>query len=155
MNRNTCTAVHVPTHLECQVCYDTWTHPVQLRKCGHIFCRNCVPPTTPECVVCRTAVTGFVAPSDGVCEASMNVPVMCSSCGWQGTRKASLSHQCDSCQTHSSYRPLPAMTDSEWVALALEERNGAASAGAGHPVHQSALPVHAAISADTMPGIPL
>ncbi|CAJ1014883.1 Zinc finger, C3HC4 type (RING finger)/RING-type zinc-finger containing protein, putative [Leishmania lindenbergi] len=155
MNKNTCTAVHVPAHIECQVCYDTWTNPVQLLKCGHIFCRNCAPPATTRCAICHSTVAGFAMPSEGIIEASMNVPVLCTSCGWRGTRKASLSHQCNPGQTHSLYITQPPMTDREWVEFALQGRNHVVVDVATGSVHQDALPPSVGISTDTVQGIPL
>ncbi|KAG5478270.1 hypothetical protein CUR178_04985 [Leishmania enriettii] len=155
MYKSTCTAVHVPLHIECQVCYDTWTNPVQLLKCGHIFCRNCAPPKTTRCAICHSTVLGFAMPSEGVVEASMNVPVLCTSCGWRGTRKASLSHRCDSGLTHSSYTTQPPMTDREWVDFALQGQNCAVMGAAAHTLHHDALPASAAMSRDTVQGIQL
>lgn len=155
MNRNTCTAVNMPTHLECQVCFDTWTNPVQLLKCGHIFCRNCAPPSTTRCTICNAAVAGFSIPSEGVIEASMSVPVLCTSCSWRGTRKASLAHQCDSGHTHSMYEERPAMTDREWVEYALQGRDGVVAAAVTRTTHQEALPSAAAIYGEPVTGIPL
>ncbi|CAG9574608.1 Zinc_finger_C3HC4_type_(RING_finger)_containing_protein_putative [Leishmania major strain Friedlin] len=155
MNKSTCTAVQVPKHIQCQVCYDTWTNPVQLLKCGHIFCRHCAPPTTTRCAICHTTVSGFAMPSEGITEASMSVTVLCTSCGWRGNRKASLSHQCNPSLTYSSYVTQPQMNDREWVEFALQGRNSAVLDAAAHRVHQDALPSSEAITADAVEGIPL
>ncbi|KAG5477790.1 hypothetical protein LSCM1_05089 [Leishmania martiniquensis] len=155
MHKSTCTAVHVPLHIECQVCYDSWTNPVQLLKCGHIFCQSCAPPTTTRCAICYSTVSGFAMLSEGVVEATMNVAVLCTSCGWRGTRKASLSHRCNPALTHSSYTTQPPMTDREWVDFALQRPNSAAVGVAAQTVHYDALPHSASISPDTVQGIPL
>ncbi|KPA79205.1 hypothetical protein ABB37_05694 [Leptomonas pyrrhocoris] len=155
MNRNTCTAVHVPSHMECQVCFDSWTSPTQLLKCGHIFCENCVSPSTTRCSICHATVTGFTKPSASIMEASMNIPVLCSSCGWRGTRKASLVHRCDPGQTHSPYMTQPPMTNEEWVAFALQGRDANGKLIVTEVAHRVALTSTESISTDAVRGIPM
>ncbi|KPI83521.1 hypothetical protein ABL78_7437 [Leptomonas seymouri] len=155
MNKNTCTAVKVPLHMECQVCFDSWTNPTQLLKCGHIFCENCVPPVTMRCSMCYATVTSYSKPSAAIVEASMNVPVLCSSCGWRGSRKASLAHRCDPGQTHSPYMTQYPMTDEEWMAFALQGRGADGKLIATGVVHKAALASSEGISTDAVLGIPM
>lgn len=123
MSKNTCTATNVPSHLECQVCLDAWRDPVQLLKCGHIFCRACVPPSSTRCPQCRGDVTGFQTPGEEIVAATWRVSVVCSSCGWRGTRQASETHRCDSRETHTAYAQYPKRTDIEWVQIATDPKS--------------------------------
>lgn len=155
MNKNMCMAVNVPPHMECQVCYDSWTNPTQLLRCGHIFCENCISPSTTRCSICYATVTGFTKPSTAIVEASMNVPVLCSSCGWRGTRRASLIHHCDPGQTHSPYMTQQPMTCEEWVAFALHSRDANGKLTSAGIVHHTVLTSSEGISSDAVQGIPL
>lgn len=52
----------------CCICMDTPTKPKQLRKCGHIFCKECIEqyfeykPTCPSCGTIYGKVTGDQPP---------------------------------------------------------------------------------------------
>lgn len=155
MNKSTCTAVNVPSHMECLICYDSWTNPTQLLKCGHIFCENCVSASTKRCSICYATVTGFTKPSAAIVDASLDVPVLCSSCGWRGTRKASLTHRCDPGQTHSPYMTQHPMSDEEWVAFAMQGRDAKGKLIATSVTHRVALTASEGITTDAVQGIPL
>jgi hypothetical protein len=85
----------------------------------------------------------------------MNVPVLCSSCGWRGSRKASLTHRCDPGQTHSPYMVQRPMTDEEWVAFALQGRDTYGKLIAAGEVRSVVLPASEGIPGDAVQGIPL
>ncbi|CCW65974.1 unnamed protein product [Phytomonas sp. Hart1] len=120
MPRNACTAVHVAAHMECQVCFDTWSHPMQL-NCGHIFCEHCVPTCVTHCHICHSHIFGMHPPSDHIIEETLKVPVLCSSCGWRGTRKASEAHRCDSREVHSMFESYPQLSDDDWFKIATNQ----------------------------------
>lgn len=119
MSNNTCTAVSTPAQLECQICLDTWRNPIQLLPCGHIFCARCVSGGAgAKCHVCQVPVTGTEKPSAAITAATAAVPVVCSSCGWRGTRREAEAHRCDSRDTNSTYDTYPQRTDEEWLRVA-------------------------------------
>lgn len=132
------------------MCLDSWTHPVQLKGCGHIFCKSCIGNTKDKCKICGAISSGFCAPPDDIVAAAQNVEVCCTSCGWRGTRKASLNHRCDPTQTHSPYLSYPPLTDDEWVRLALEGRKGAGVSGT-----RDALPSSEALGSAVVNGVVL
>lgn len=125
MSKNSCTAVNVPGYLECQICFDSWRNPVQVLKCGHIFCSHCATANGSRCFICRGDITGTQAPDEKIIQAALSVPVVCSSCGWRGTRGEGETHRCDSRMTHSHYTRYPQHTDEEWVRIATAHRDGA------------------------------
>ncbi|CCW62592.1 unnamed protein product [Phytomonas sp. EM1] len=120
MPKNACTAVHVAAHLECQVCFDTWSDPIQL-NCGHIFCMHCVPASITRCHICNTRILAMQPPGEYIVQETLKVPVLCSSCGWRGTRKMASAHRCDSREVHSMFESYPRLNDDEWFKLATNQ----------------------------------
>lgn len=132
MNGNsTCTAVQVPSYMECQVCFDTWSSPVQLTPCGHIFCAHCARGSDGRCGICRAHITTSAPASDAIFLATEVVPVVCSSCGWRGTRKQGNSHRCNVKDTHTVYERYPQRTDEEWMQAVRGSPMPQAQAGSG------------------------
>lgn len=127
MTQGNCVAIQEIASLTCQVCFDTWSNPVQLLPCRHTFCAKCVPPSVLDCPLCKSLVQQRGLPEEGIMNASELVRVRCGGCGWEGTRKASFAHHCGVNDTHSKLESYPEQTDEE-ILLALR---GAAVGGNG------------------------
>eukprot|EP00796_Vickermania_ingenoplastis_P011303 gene11303-7835_t len=115
MTLNSCSAIDADPSLECQICFDTWRHPVQLDPCGHIFCAKCVTSSCSKCPSCREPIVKKREPPMEVLVAVENVRVLCGGCGWKGTRKAAEHHRCGSRDTHTELERHLERSDEEIV----------------------------------------
>lgn len=113
MTTNSCVAIQAIPSLTCQACFDTWSNPVQLLPCRHTFCAKCVPSSVRACPLCKSPVQKRALPEDCIMHASELVRVRCGGCGWEGTRKASVAHQCGVNDTHSNLESYPEKSDEE------------------------------------------
>lgn len=94
------TACEPAPDLICSVCLDTWRDPVEMTKCGHIFCKACVA-AAERCPECRGPAERQ-APSRLLVRMAQQVKVRCEGCGWRGPREAADSHRCFAVPVQSS-----------------------------------------------------
>lgn len=113
MSLNSCVAIEIIPSLTCQVCLDTWTNPIKLVPCGHIFCAQCGPPGIEACPLCKCHVEWRDLPEEDIIQTSDLVRVKCGGCGWKGSRKASTAHRCGVRDTHSELESFPHQSDEE------------------------------------------
>ncbi|KEG10053.1 EF hand [Trypanosoma grayi] len=107
-----CKAANPPEALTCQVCLDSFQNPIQVFICGHIFCQACVEGAK-TCPTCRGKIEYTKPPGYSILQAIKVLPVICTSCGWQGMREQSSGHRCGTKETHSIYSNYPQLSDAE------------------------------------------
>ncbi|CAD2219849.1 Zinc finger, C3HC4 type (RING finger)/RING-type zinc-finger/zinc-RING finger domain/EF hand/EF-hand domain pair, putative [Angomonas deanei] len=90
-----CIGENVNDELVCGVCLDSFNDPVEIRRCGHIYCRKCLTGMK-DCPTCREPIESTVAPNRAIVNMALNVQVKCMKCGWKGTRESSNKHVCSS-----------------------------------------------------------
>lgn len=71
---------------ECAVCCCLWTDPVEVNKCQHIFCRQCVEGLD-TCPVCCGPVDRVNTPGKFILRLLDRTQGKCSACEWKGTYK--------------------------------------------------------------------
>ncbi|RNF07239.1 EF hand [Trypanosoma rangeli] len=118
-----CRAFSAPEALTCQVCLDSFQNPTQVFICGHIFCESCIRGAT-NCPTCRGHVEYTKPGPYSVAQGVLVLPVMCGSCGWQGTRQQSLAHRCGTKDTQSVYSSYPHLSDEELRRRAMNPSRG-------------------------------
>ncbi|RNF07570.1 EF hand [Trypanosoma conorhini] len=118
-----CRALGPPEALTCQVCLDSFQSPTQVFICGHIFCESCIRGAT-TCPTCRGHVEYTKPAPNSVRQGVLLLPVMCGSCGWQGTRQQSQTHRCGTKDTQSVYSSYPRLSDEELHRRAIDPSRG-------------------------------
>jgi Ca2+-binding EF-hand superfamily protein len=79
--------------LECSVCMDSFRDAVELKPCGHVFCKQCAAQLA-SCAMCRKNITDRPAANLLIRNMALKVPVKCEGCQWIGSREQSLRHRC-------------------------------------------------------------
>ena len=85
-------AVDCPKEVECAICLDVWTDPIQLIPCGHVYCKKCVSKLD-KCPQCRTDIRSHKFPQSRIRREAGDVLVECPACGWQGTKRQAEDHK--------------------------------------------------------------
>jgi hypothetical protein len=105
--------------IKCSVCLDSWSKPLVVKPCDHVFCRHCVRDMN-KCPECRGPITSFELPHRFMLKHSESVQVRCIECDATMSRAESYAHSC---------KPASVKTDAE-VAAAQAARQGSNPAGA-------------------------
>jgi hypothetical protein len=74
-----------PDDVECVVCLNPWTKPLEIQPCGHIFCLNCIE-TVPKCPSCRGDIVSRREPNRVLRNIVNSLPGRCTRCNWKGVR---------------------------------------------------------------------
>lgn len=77
-----------PKDIECSICLDSWSDPVELQPCGHIYCRKCVA-RCQSCPECRAKIASTTTPNRILINLANQVTVSCNECPWTGNREES------------------------------------------------------------------
>jgi hypothetical protein len=72
---------------------DSFRDAVELKPCGHVFCKECAQRLT-SCAICRKNIVERVAANLLIRNMALKVPVLCDACQWVGSREASQRHRC-------------------------------------------------------------
>jgi hypothetical protein len=89
-----------PPDVECVICLNPWTAPVELQPCGHVFCHDCVE-TVATCPSCRGPINGRHEPNRVLRNIVHSLPGKCGRCGWRGVRGQHLeSHSLTACDAY-------------------------------------------------------
>jgi hypothetical protein len=110
MPQPTYVPVGTPPHdIMCSICRDPWDDPVELRPCGHVFCKNCIGTMLPKCPDCRQAIQARNVPNRVLLNIAQNVKVRCELCNWVGSREESKTHK-NRCPLALDEMPAPPTT---------------------------------------------
>lgn len=93
----------LPDDLICKICLAPWVQPIEVRPCGHIFCRECcsrlLQPTTresqgPVCAECRQKIEALQQPHRALRNLVDALPARCLRCNACSTRAQLVYHDC-------------------------------------------------------------
>jgi hypothetical protein len=78
--------------VECPVCLLPWSEPLEMKPCGHIMCRRCIPSDSVHCAICRSAVDAAEPPNRVLLNVLLGLQGSCSLCDWGGTNELFAAH---------------------------------------------------------------
>jgi hypothetical protein len=111
--------------IQCTVCHTPWENPVELKPCGHVFCRECIA-NPEECPFCLASVKSAQKPTQALIDLINEVFVMCEHCDWAGSRQQAKMHMCRGRQRHLCSIALRANAEDRnaWFGLAVAIKAG-------------------------------